>query len=74
MALDVVGITLAFIRGRVAAGLFTARHIMPRLTGRVLHGVRTMARRALGQSRNSRPQRETQHQHNVDKETGLHCC
>lgn len=74
MALGVVGMALAFIRVRVAAGLLTNRHIMARLTGHVLRSPHTMARQTLGQGRNTRPQRQTQHQHNVDKETGLHCC
>lgn len=57
----------------VAGNLPTVRHIMARLTGRVLR-VRTMPRPTLGQSRNSRPQRQTQHQQEMDKETGHHCC
>lgn len=76
-ATDAVVMTcvLAFIHLRtlVAGSLLATGLGMVRLTSHVLHGGRVMAQ-ALGQRRNARPQRQTEHQQKTDKGTGSHCC
>lgn len=71
----VVARVLAFIQPRILMGgsLLATGLGMFRLTGHVLRGGRVMAH-ALGQRRNSRPRRQTEHQQKTDKGTGNHGC